>query len=165
MAVMRNLGKAPPDSPLCPLCSAAPFCCDHGVLRWSHLGFDYEESGLERMARAFEETVNDRLVVAWERAVPPEDPVLRQAYEEGIQELGEEWDPEDALYEVSDLLHEYVTETLRTLPGVVVEDDGTTMIFYSVDRDRVWNALDDRIRALEIEMDRHEKDGEVPGVK
>lgn len=97
------------------------------------------------------------------RAVPPQDPVLRQAYEAGVVTLGEEWEPDDVLSEVHSVPHEYVLETIQTLPGIVVEDDGATMIFYSADRDRVWNALDDQIRALEIEMDRDETDGEVPG--
>ena len=58
-------------SPLCPLCSAEPYRCDHAVLRWSHLTGEHEESWLEKLAKAFEETVRERLVVAWERGVPP----------------------------------------------------------------------------------------------
>lgn len=64
--MVRQSRRPTLDTPLCPLCSAEPYRCEHAVLRWSHLAGEYEESGLEKLALAFEQTVRDRLLDAWE---------------------------------------------------------------------------------------------------
>ena len=140
------------EAPLCPICSAAPFQCDHEVLRWWYSGSEYEDSFLEAAVREFSRVVEERLQLAWRRKETPTSPLLKGAYEVGLEFSGEDYEPWELLAEAGEQIQEYVLATLRVLPGVVEQEDGETLVFYSTDRNRVRNELADRTRVLEIEM-------------
>ena len=109
--------------PLCPICSAESFQCDHEGLRWSLYAGEYEESPLAHDAVLLGRAVEALLKDCWARGRPPSDPWLLPGYQEGLELIGDDLSADDALFEISLDGTGYALEFFEHLPEVIAEDE------------------------------------------
>ena len=153
-----------PSASVCPICSAPPYGCDHDGLRWSYIAGEFEECLLVPDAMRLAQAVDALLLDCWARQREPSDPQLVDSYREGLALIGEDFTADDALFGVSCNGTDYARGFIEELPGVVMEEEfdsafggaleATTQVFWVRDLDAVRDAIEDRVRALEIEMAR-----------